>query len=393
RARETDVLVISGDVFHYRNPSNAAEELYFDFLVDCSRLETLRDVVIVAGNHDSPTKLEAPSEVLEVLDVHVVGEMPDDDDLEACLHPVRDDAGEIVGVVAAIPYVRDAYLGLTVRGTIPAERREAYVRAFEELYGDVAELARERWPDVPLVATGHLTCYAPEDDAESADFDTAIHGADPRREGSSAGHIKPLGPGVFDDTYDYVALGHLHRPSRVGDSPARYSGTPVPTKLDEAQTQRHVLDVRWPNGTGSPDVEWIEVPLWRDIVEIAGPPDEVLERLAELTYDEPLPPYVYLEVEVGEDDAPSEVLNEARELLDERFDPDEQPRIVDDRYFDASAGEGADGSEREASLKDLEPVDVFRRKYQRDRETEEDPPDELLEAFRTLQNDVREDDE
>ncbi|MFB6265435.1 MAG: exonuclease SbcCD subunit D C-terminal domain-containing protein [Bradymonadaceae bacterium] len=387
--RETDVLVVSGDVFHYRDPSNAAERLYFDFLVACARLDGLRKVVVVAGNHDSPSKLEAPERVLQVLDVHVVGRMPDDEAIDSCLIPIRGDGGEVQGVVAAVPYVRDARLGLTVRGTTAADRREQYVQAFEELYRDVARRARDRWPDVPLVATGHLTCYAPSDQGESGDFDTAIHAADPDRAGGSTGHIEPLGPEVFDAEYDYAALGHLHRSMRVGDSVAHYSGTPVPTKLDEAATGRRVLDVRWPDGSGEPEIEWVEVPLWRDVVEFQGPPDDVLDQLRELAYEKPLPPYLYLEVELGREEAASDVLARAQAILDERFADADRPRIVDDRYFDASAGEASEGFEQSESLDDLEPVEVFCRKYERDRGADEQPSEELLEAFRQLENDVR----
>ncbi|MFB6351032.1 MAG: exonuclease SbcCD subunit D, partial [Bradymonadaceae bacterium] len=109
--RAIDVLIVAGDVFHYATPSNTARAMYYDFLVDCSAVATLDQVVVVGGNHDSPTGLDAPRELLGSLDVHVVGGLPYDEAvrLERCLVPIGE--GPQL-VVAAVPYARRAQLGV-----------------------------------------------------------------------------------------------------------------------------------------------------------------------------------------------------------------------------------------------------------------------------------------
>ncbi|PKL11146.1 MAG: exonuclease sbcCD subunit D, partial [Spirochaetae bacterium HGW-Spirochaetae-8] len=70
--RKVDVLLVCGDIFDTIAPSNRSLELYYSFLrhiVDSG----CRHVVITGGNHDSPSLLDAPKEVLESIGVHVVG--------------------------------------------------------------------------------------------------------------------------------------------------------------------------------------------------------------------------------------------------------------------------------------------------------------------------------
>src|SRR5690606_20113469 len=72
RQNEIDALLVAGDVFDTSAPSNRAQELYYRFLCRVAE-SSCRHVVIVAGNHDSPSLLNAPKDLLKALDVHVVG--------------------------------------------------------------------------------------------------------------------------------------------------------------------------------------------------------------------------------------------------------------------------------------------------------------------------------
>jgi len=67
-----DALLIAGDVFDTSTPSNRAQALYYRFLCRVAT-SCCRHVVVIAGNHDSPSFLNAPRELLRALDVHVVG--------------------------------------------------------------------------------------------------------------------------------------------------------------------------------------------------------------------------------------------------------------------------------------------------------------------------------
>ena len=99
-----DVLIVAGDIFDTSTPGTAAQELYYRFLARVGSTGC-RHVVIIGGNHDSPSFLDAPAGLLRALDVHVVG--------QACTEPVdqvlllHDDLGEPQLLVCAVPYLRD----------------------------------------------------------------------------------------------------------------------------------------------------------------------------------------------------------------------------------------------------------------------------------------------
>ena len=99
-----DALLVAGDVFDTSAPSNRAQELYYRFLCRVAA-SSCRHVVVVAGNHDSPSFLNAPKELLKVLDVHVVGNASADPEDEVLVLCDKQDTPELI--VCAVPYLRD----------------------------------------------------------------------------------------------------------------------------------------------------------------------------------------------------------------------------------------------------------------------------------------------
>ena len=111
--KEVDVLVVPGDIFDSGTPSNRAQRLYYDFLRQVY-LSPCRHVVITAGNHDSPSMLGASREILQVLDIHVVGNLPEDPADEVKV--LRDAQGKVALIVCAVPFLRDADMRLVEEG-------------------------------------------------------------------------------------------------------------------------------------------------------------------------------------------------------------------------------------------------------------------------------------
>lgn len=398
-ARGVDVLVVAGDIFHYSTPSNAARKLFYNFLSRCAGVDSLRKVIVVAGNHDSPTGLEAPRELLGHLDVHVVGALPRDEERwEDCLVPVENDAGEVELVVAAVPYVQEARLGVSLGDGGESELSRQYQEAFGRLYTTLADLAASRWPDAAMAATGHLTVYGKNDEPEPGDFHTGIHrtGKPTERVDESGptidtqmriGTIDSMGPQIFDDRFDYVALGHIHRPMPVGGTRhIRYCGTPVATSLDETAPKRLVLQVDLDeHGVASADlpVDSLEVPTWRDIFELRGSEDELTDMLADLQSDAELPPAVFLRVVLGPDDAPGlDRLSRFKKTIEENHDEGARPIIVELREETQFIGATElDGGAKLPPIEELAHVDVFKAMYRRKFGTQGDPPERLLRKF------------
>jgi exonuclease SbcD len=252
-----EALVIAGDVFDTTSPSHAAQELYYTFLVKM-QATGCRDIVVVGGNHDSPTLLNASRQLLRQLRIHVVGGVPTDPSEQIISLPGL--------VVAAVPFLRDRDIRLAVAGETPDERQ---LRIRESIAGHYAALAdgdalrRLREQDLPVLATGHL--YAAGGEArEGAERDVHIGG------------LGLVGAEHFPAAFDYVALGHLHRPQVVGGREhIRYSGSPVPLSFTEADDKQQVLLLDFAGAGGPPLITPLPVPVARRLQRFHGSLEEV----------------------------------------------------------------------------------------------------------------------
>ena len=118
-AEQIEVLLVTGDVFDSSTPSATAEAAWFDFLAEARRARPEMDIVVIAGNHDSPSRLSAPSAVLKRLGVHIVGQLPrrakaegGGIDFERMLIPVAGGRG----LIAAVPFLRPLDLSSVLLG-------------------------------------------------------------------------------------------------------------------------------------------------------------------------------------------------------------------------------------------------------------------------------------
>jgi exonuclease SbcD len=219
------------------------------------------DIIAIAGNHDSPARLGAPSAVLRELGVHVVGGLPRAPsgalDLDRILIPIAGGRG----LVAAVPFLRPIDL--------PAEGDDP----LGAIYGEVIAAARaRRAPGQALIVTGHL--YMAGADAEFLSE---------RRVSVGGQESAPLR--LFPDDISYVALGHIHRPQRVGRDTIRYAGSPIALSLDEADHKHQALAIEL-DGERVAEIRGLPIPRTIDIVRVprrgAAPLPEVLAALEAL---------------------------------------------------------------------------------------------------------------
>jgi exonuclease SbcD len=262
--REIDALVVAGDVFDNGAPGGQAQRLYYDFLT--SLLGTCcKTVVVVAGNHDSPALLEAPAGVLERLNIHTVGLAGSP---ERHVIPLRDDAGTVGALCAAVPYLRRSELVRLDDETESSD--EKIVRATAQFYDEVVQAAlrmRETCGDVPIVATGHL--FAAGALRSEGDGVRELY----------VGSLGQVGADIFPFDIDYVALGHIHGAQRVaGRDDIRYCGAPLPMSFSET-ARKCVLEVELAGGV---NVREIEVPAFARLVAVRGEREEILAALAAL---------------------------------------------------------------------------------------------------------------
>ena len=197
---QIDGLLIAGDVFDNSNPSAASQAQFYGFLTEARRRVAHLKIVVTAGNHDSPGRLEAPAPFLSLLDACVVGQTTRDGGdiaLDRLVVPLADRDGVVAAWCIAMPFLRP--------GDVPRIEGAAdpYTAGIAALYRQAFEHAcSKRTPGQAVIAIGHchLTSAKVSEDSERR---IIIGGAE------------ALSADVFDAQMAYVALGHLHLARRV----------------------------------------------------------------------------------------------------------------------------------------------------------------------------------
>lgn len=252
------MLLVAGDIFDTTTPSNRAQELYYKFLTRVAN-SACRHIAIIAGNHDSPSFLNAPKSLLRALDVHVIGatcEQPDDEVLV-----LNDLAGLPELIVCAVPYLRDRDIRSVEAGESIDDKEQKLIDGIRQHYLAVCELAEQKQqtlgPDIPIIAMGHLFTAG----GQTIDGDGV-------RE-LYVGSLAHVTAGIFPECIDYLALGHLHVPQMINDSELkRYSGSPLPMGFGEATQQKSVCLVSFTQRDGK--LSLINVPTFQKLQQIKG---------------------------------------------------------------------------------------------------------------------------
>ena len=232
RKHTPDALLVSGDIFHTAAPSNAAVNMYVNGMLHIHEANPDMHIIVIAGNHDSASRLDSDSQLWKLAKVTVLGGISRDSegtaDLNRHIIKVSDK-----GIIAAVPFAYPTSFPRTsVENTDRNLRQQAYFQA-------LLDRVHEKNPNhLPVVLMAHLT-------VSGGDF---------------SGHernmaIESVGIDTLGSGYDYAALGHIHHPQNVNNNVrVRYSGTPVPVSFDE-QCEHSVSIVTIDNHGALPAVE------------------------------------------------------------------------------------------------------------------------------------------
>ena len=209
KSEAVDVVLIAGDVYDKHFPSEEAVTLLDDFL---SELRTcgLR-IMMIAGNHDSRVRLQFGRRLFCEEGVHIVGS------LEESILPItlNDAYGPICFYL--LPYVKPAY----VRAFLDQEIK-GYPEALDAMIAAMnIDSSRRNVLVAHQFVAGAASCESEE---------------------PSVGGIDWVDAALFDK-FDYVALGHLHSPQKVGRDTLRYCGTPLKYSFSEASQHKSVTFV------------------------------------------------------------------------------------------------------------------------------------------------------
>jgi DNA repair protein SbcD/Mre11 len=356
-----DVLIVAGDIFDIGNPPNYARRMYYNFITNL-RKTTCRHVVIVGGNHDSPAMLEAPRDLLQSMQVHVVGSGRTEPEEEVIV--LYDAQGEPEAIVAAVPFLRDRDLRTSVAGETGSQRigkiREG-IKAHYEAVGAVCEHYRDL--DVPILATGHLYAQG----AAASDKQDNIY----------IGDKENIQVGDFPEVFDYVALGHIHRQQAIGGQEhVRYCGSLIPLSFSETKDDKGVLLLTF-DGKKLAEITVKQLPVFRRLKTIQGTLADVEEALQRFAAkgDRGLTPWV--EVLVEREGAPARLDLHLQKLVEEADLELLKIRLV------GSQKEAWDTDQEVVDLEDLDIEEVFRRRCE-SMGLEGKETDELVHTFKEL---------
>lgn len=247
KEHEVDAIVLAGDVFDSANPPQSALSRYYNFVSGLFRQGQCA-LAVIAGNHDSAAQLEAPKKALHALNAHVVGYLSEDCGERILLLP---DGKNPRVAIAMIPFLRDCDLRLGKAGEGADEIRAQVVSGIKNRYEETAAAVQKL--KCPIVATGHLTVVG----ASTSDSEREIH----------IGGLGAVTPGNLPLAFNYIALGHLHRPQAADeDGRIRYAGSPIALSFGEAQDRKEVriLDV----AADGIDHFGLPIPVFRQLSQI-----------------------------------------------------------------------------------------------------------------------------
>jgi exonuclease SbcD len=326
---------------------------------------------VIAGNHDSPSFLNAPKNLLRALNVHVIGAAMENRYDEVLVLSKKDGSPELI--VCAVPYLRDRDIRVAVAGESILNKERNLIEGIRNHYAEVAAIAeqkrRELNAEIPIIAMGHLFTAG----AQTVDGD----GVRELYVGSLA-HVLSE---IFPAGLDYLALGHLHIPQKVnGSEMMRYSGSPLPMGFGEAKQEKSVCLVAFAGIKA--EVRLVRVPVFQRLERVKGAWEELSTRILELSTTQS---QTWLEV-VYEGE---EVIGNLREILEEATSGTEMEilRIKNNRIIERVLNQIQD----DETLEDLNVNDVFERCLSAHEVPEEQRP-ELLRAYKETVTSLYEDD-
>ena len=236
-----DAVVVSGDVFHSATPTVVSQRLYYHALVELSQLYDDLQIIVTAGNHDSPSRLEAPRELWEAFNVTVVGNLDFYKEVEnggltydasKIQIPIKRN-GEIVGWVLAVPFLNS--------GNYPSlSENDGYSNRVFSFYNNLKDNLKLNFQyneNHSVIAIGHFMISGVNSNANNK-----LVGGLESVDVESVARLQGI---------DYWALGHVHHPQYVGEN-MRYSGSPFamtfnedyPHSVSVVTIENHNVDVK-----------------------------------------------------------------------------------------------------------------------------------------------------
>jgi exonuclease SbcD len=246
-----DYLLVAGDIFDQVNPPNDAVQQYYNLLVALQKINCR--AVIIAGNHDSPSFVDVPKQLLESMHIQVIGSFPGLHNVRELFIPLVNREGQTAAVLAAIPFLHDRFVRTVGEGEgareIEAKIKEGIAKVFTTIGAE-----RE-------IQIGNLN---------GIEADSLLQ-------------------------FDYLALGHIHTGQTVVSERIQYAGSPVSLGFSENQYPHKVIRLTIENSQITQ--EFLPVPKSRSLYQVKGTLAQVTEKIQSLKCKYPLTALLDISIE------------------------------------------------------------------------------------------------
>lgn len=369
-----DALIVSGDIFHASTPSVMSQRLYYHTLVELSKLYDDLQIIVTAGNHDSPSRLEAPRELWEAFNVTVIGnldfykEVQENGltyDASKIQIPVRRN-DDIVGWILAVPFIN--------AGNYPSVKEDdGYSKRVFSFYNNLKDnlkLNKQYTENHSVIAMGHFM----------------ISGVDSASQNKLTGGLESVVSTEMSAItgIDYWAMGHVHHPQNVGGN-IRYSGSPFAMTFNEiyphsvtvVEIENHNVDIKIREI--EPLIPVVDFPFKPNSYDDAPSKDELFAKVVEILDNEC---YVRLHVRT---DMPLSDMDNAR--IQELFDGKKAKYCGIQAYFPVNESDCEEKAVRTLDeFRAISPYDLGCSVYKKKNNAE--MPDEMRALFKEVCDEV-----
>lgn len=302
--KQPHALLIAGDIFDVINPASSAQKQLYQFLADAHAIAPHMQTLMIAGNHDSGYRIEQVEPLLEKFNARTVGVVHKNSagllDLDRLLIPIYNEQKKVVAWCLALPFLRPAEITGLNEHTTNNQSAIAYIH--QQL---IAEAKARKSDDQALILMSHAHMQG----GETSDSERPI----------VIGNEEALSTALFDEVIDYVALGHLHKPQKVGQDHIRYSGSPIPLSFSERNYQHQIIEVTI-DPTQENELRFkynpILIPRTLDVIRVRAELKELIDKIKSLPSGEiaDLSARDFLEIEYTTDAPPPVELRQQIEL-------------------------------------------------------------------------------
>lgn len=364
KTENIDVLLVSGDIFDQANPSQAAYKQYYDLLKNLITLDC--KIILTGGNHDSPTVLNAPAELLKSFDISVIGGATEA--LSDMFISVEKNNEKLV--VAAIPFLKDRDIRKSAAGESYATKIEQIKSGLRTYFTNVNEYYSQHCTDQAFILMGHL--YVQGSELSESERDIQI--------GNQAG-VEAI---MFGEIPHYVALGHIHKPQVVSEAQnIHYCGSPIPLSFSEKEDCKQINVITIENNTIS-KIDIVPIPKHRNLVTFEGSLQEVEDKLN--SYSEETTLMSLAEIIVNEESESLERRQAFESLVNSQLNANIE--IVKSRLNFKNRIRGAsDAFAVGTDVADVTPLQMFEKKLELQSDLEN--TEELKNAFREILEELK----